>query len=128
MKFWNWRLTTFLAQHIFLLQNHPTLLYSVFGICIYIKNTNILNIYCGYNGVKLPIPEVLEAAARCEVVGLRGLELSDQDPPLLGANGGEGNGEGDGGGVGHGQVDVLPGEGAAEVGGQDLGEKRNYKN
>ena len=35
---------------------------------------------------------------------------------------------GDGGGVGHGQVDVLPGEGAAEVGGQDLGEKRNYKN
>ncbi len=65
-------------------------------------------------------PEVLEAAAGREEVGLGGLVLPHQDPPVLGANGGQRDGEGDVRRVGHRQVDVLAAQHAAQVGGQHL--------
>jgi hypothetical protein len=62
----------------------------------------------------------LEAAAGREEVGLSGLVLPHEDPPVLRANGGQRDGEGDVRRVGHRQVDVLAAQHAAQVGGQHL--------
>jgi hypothetical protein len=65
-------------------------------------------------------PEVLEAAAGREKVGLSGLVLPHENPPVLRANGGQRDGESHVRRVGHGQVDVLAAQHAAQVGGQHL--------